>query len=432
MNSAFQSVLEYLYGLLPMYQRIGSPAIKKSLDNTIRFCALLGNPQEKFDSIHVGGTNGKGSCSHMIASVLQSAGYHTGLYTSPHLKRFTERIKVDGAEVEEDYIVQFVEQYRKEIESIQPSFFELTVAMAFDYFAQQEVDIAVIEVGLGGRLDSTNIIHPLVSLITNIGYEHMDMLGDTLPEIAYEKGGIIKPNTPVVIGEYQQEVEQVFRNQSNERNAKIYFASEVLRCERVDSNHHFETYHVYEGENLMLGDLRSDLIGLYQARNIPGVIKTLDLLPVEKYPITEKELRKGLSTVKHSTGLKGRWQLLQTDPMVFCDVAHNENGIEQLLLNLHSVPYRKLYVLLGMVQGKDERKVLRQLPKNAFYYFCEANIPRKLPAERLLACAIEHDLKGEVIKNVNEALQRALGNASTEDCILITGSNFLIGELENL
>lgn len=432
MFSDYQSVLDYLYDLLPMYQRVGSIAYKKNLDNIIALCDVLGNPQEKFDTIHVGGTNGKGSCSHMLASVLQSSGCHTGLYTSPHLKRFTERIRIDGVEVEEEFVVNFVNDIQNEIERIKPSFFELTVAMAFEYFAKQEVDIAVIEVGLGGRLDSTNIIHPEVCLITNIGLEHTDMLGDTLEQIAYEKAGIIKPKVPVVIGEFQDETEPVFTEKAIEEDAPIYYASEEIQFTNVRQDRDRVLFDLYKGQKLRFKDLHTDLTGSYQLKNIPGVIKVLELLPGSKYQITEKELRLGLANVKHNTGLKGRWQILKDKPFVVCDVAHNENGIDNLLSNLAFKEYDKLYIIWGMVKGKDERKIFKKLPRDAFYCFSEADIPRKLPAEDLFNTAKNEGFNGKVILNVNDAIRDALKQAKEKDCILIAGSNFLIAEIENL
>ncbi|MFM7851401.1 MAG: bifunctional folylpolyglutamate synthase/dihydrofolate synthase, partial [Flammeovirgaceae bacterium] len=318
----YQQTLEYLYQNLPMFQRVGVSAFKKDLTNTIALCEALGNPQHKFKAIHVAGTNGKGSTSHMLAAVLQSAGYKTGLYTSPHLKNFTERIRINGQEVPPSFVVDFVNRIHTAIESINPSFFEITVAMAFDYFAQQQVDVAVVEVGLGGRLDSTNVINPVLSVITNISWDHMDLLGDTLPQIAYEKAGVIKQNTPVIISEYQPEVMEVFKKKTSETNSPITLADEVYQVK----NNGFGKFIVNETTEFQL-----DLLGNYQQKNVAGVLAAIDVLRGAGFIISKEAISTGLSQTTSLTGLKGRWQKLGENPLVICDTGHNEPGVQQVL-----------------------------------------------------------------------------------------------------
>ena len=390
MFADYRSALDYLYTSLPMFQRVGAAAYKADLVNTIKLCDALNNPQHKFKSIHIAGTNGKGSSSHMIAAILQSAGYKTGLYTSPHLKEFTERIKIDGAEIDQEYVVDFVNRIRPEIEKVQPSFFEITVAMAFDYFALHKVDFAVIETGLGGRLDSTNVIMPLVSLITNIGYDHMELLGDTLPKIATEKAGIIKPGVPVIISERQVEVETVFLTKATE------------------------------------------LKGDYQRKNITGVLKTIDVLKDQGYKITDQHSKDGIENVIRLTGLKGRWQKLGESPLIICDTGHNAEGLVEVVQQIRSQKYKKLFFVLGMVGDKDISKALKLLPKEAYYIFCRASIPRALDAHILSEKAKVEGLNGEVIPNVNQAIAFAKSKAEKVDFIFIGGSTFVVGEIENL
>ncbi len=431
MNSNFQEVLSYLYGLLPMYQRVGNSAIKKNLDNTIALCKHYGDPHLKFKSIHIAGTNGKGSVSHMLSSVLQEAGYHTGLYTSPHLKSFTERIRVNGLNISEEYVIDFVESSKAIIEKVEPSFFELTVAMAFKYFADSRVDLAVVEVGLGGRLDSTNVIHPLVSLITNIGLDHAEMLGDTLEKIAFEKAGIIKQGTPVVISERQETISNVFLEQAGNKKADLYFAGDELQCKNVRSEIYRLKFDLYKCNQLMIEGLVTDLAGKYQVKNVPGVIKVLELLPQE-FSVSKDEIRKGLGKVVVNTGLKGRWQILQESPLVICDTGHNVEGITEVVRNLSETPYHKLYLILGMVKEKDCQKILELLPKEANYYYCEPDIPRMQSAVRLNEVARSIGREGGIIPDVNEALDFVLQKANKDDLIFIGGSNFVIAELKNL
>jgi dihydrofolate synthase/folylpolyglutamate synthase len=426
----FQETLEYMYKLLPMYQRVGKIAFKKDLTNTIRLLNILGNPQHQFKSIHIAGTNGKGSSAHMLASIMQAAGYRTGLYVSPHLKRFTERIKIDGQEVEEQFVCEFIAQLHGRIEEILPSFFEITVAMAFAYFARKQVDIAVIEVGLGGRFDSTNVITPLVSLITSISYDHMDMLGNTLPEIAFEKAGIIKPGIPVVISETQEEIVPVFIKKAEETGSPIYFADQEFAMLSGDSAEAMFSFIVRhnEGES----KLTSDLGGYYQLKNIPGVLKVVELLVGQDYSISEEQLQLGLNQVRKSTGFKGRWQKLSDVPLIICDTAHNEAGVKLLFDQIRQLNFDRQYIVWGVVAGKPLEGIFQHLPKDAFYYFCEPDVPRAMKAELLYDFAREMGLHGVVVKNVNEAILQARASAGEKDLIFIGGSNFVVAEINEL
>lgn len=431
MFQSYPEVLKYLYDNLPMFQRVGSAAYKIDLSNTIRLCEMLGNPQRRFKSIHVAGTNGKGSTSHMLASILQTSGYKTGLYTSPHLKSFTERIRVDGKEISEAFVVEFVNFIKPVVEEISPSFFEITVAMAFEYFAREKVDVAVIEVGLGGRLDSTNIITPEVSVITNIGWDHKDILGDTLEKIAEEKAGIIKPKVPVVISERQEGIDEVFIRKARISNSNIHFASDDFRYTRHERQEKI-TYDVYYHDDLIFRDLYIPLQGYYQQKNLSGVLKTVEILGDNSWGVTASGVVHGLANVIAYTGLKGRWQQLGSSPLVVCDTGHNIDGIREVLKQIKSQRFEKLHFILGVVRDKDVEPVLEILPIDALYYFCEAKIPRAMKAVDLAAKAEACGLRGEVIKDVNEALALARGNASADDMIFIGGSTFVIAELENI
>ena len=425
----YQQTLDYLYGMLPMFQRIGHSAFKKDLTNTIQLCEALGNPHKQFPTVHIAGTNGKGSSAHAIASVLQASGYKTGLYTSPHLKNFTERIRIDGKEISEPFIVEWVADQKNLIEGIKLSFFELTVALAFDYFARKEVDIAVIEVGMGGRLDSTNIILPEVSLITNIGLDHTAMLGNTLAEIAGEKAGIIKKEVPIVIGQRQEETEGVFVRKAAESKAPLLFAEEQYQLKGQAEN----GWQVWKGEKLFLENLQPDIKASYFSKNLPGILQTLEVLRERGYEqISAETISIGLAKIVGNTGLKGRWQVLGQQPMVVADVSHNPDGILQLLDQIQQQPYRKLTIIIGTVNDKDIYSVLRLLPSKAFYYFCQANIPRALAAEDLAQQAVAQGLRGKVVPNVNDALKEAREQAQDQDLILITGSNFIVAEIEEL
>lgn len=423
----YQEVLDYLYQALPMYQRIGAAAYKDTLDNTIRLCEALGNPERKFKSIHIAGTNGKGSTSHMLAAILQSAGYRTGLYTSPHLKSFTERIRIDGHEVSKKFVVDFVEEMKPTLDEIEPSFFEMTVGMAFDYFAREQVDIAVIEVGLGGRLDSTNVITPELSLITNISFDHMALLGNTLPKIAFEKAGIIKQGVPVIISERQEAVEDIFITRASHLHADLTFASDSVQLQEGSAG-----FDVYQNGSLWLEALDPGLKGMYQIRNLPGVLAAVTALKQKNYRISDAAVHTGVKQVASLTGLKGRWQVINQQPLTVCDTGHNEAGIREVVQQIGLTPHHRLHMIIGMVKDKDVSGVLGLLPREASYIFCQANIPRAMDAVTLQHHAREAGLSGKVIKNVNEAIREVTSIASADDMIFVGGSTFVVAEVDNL
>jgi len=425
----YEQTIEYLFAKLPMFSRIGSGAIKTGLGNTIALCKFLDNPQNKFKTVHVAGTNGKGSVSHMLASIFQAAGYKTGLYTSPHLKDFRERIKVHGNMCEEDFIVDFVKKIKPHIETIQPSFFEITVAMAFEYFAKQKVDVAVIEVGLGGRLDSTNVIIPEISIISNIGWDHMNLLGDTLEKIAYEKAGIIKENIPVVVGEYLTETKQVFEKVAAEKNAALIFAQEKRYVIEWKYEHHKLLATVVNKHNDEHEIYALDLPGIYQTKNLVTVLETLHQLQQKGWSISDKQIKEGLSKTKKITGLHGRWELVHENPAVILDVGHNEDGIKQIVEQLELTTYNQLHIIISMVKDKAVEKVLSLLPKYANYYFTKAQIPRALPENELAEKAAVIGLHGKAFTEVNAALTEVLTHAHKDDLILVCGSVFLVGEV---
>ncbi|MBL1231981.1 MAG: bifunctional folylpolyglutamate synthase/dihydrofolate synthase [Flavobacteriales bacterium] len=402
----YPEILDYLFGQLPMYQRIGNAAYKANLDNTYRLSEILNHPEKQFKSVHIAGTNGKGSASHMLASVLQEAGYKVGLYTSPHLKDFRERIKINGAMISENEVIDFVKEYKNEFEKIQLSFFEWTVGLAFHYFANQKVDIAIIETGLGGRLDSTNIVIPEVAVITNISMDHTQFLGHTLAKIAAEKAGIIKPTIPVIIGETQSEIKHVFIEKAKQLNAPIQFADEYPTQE-------------YE----------SDLKGAYQQKNKKTVVTTIQTLQQLGWDITENHIINGLQNVVNNTGLMGRWQVLNKQPLTVCDTGHNEAGIKLILAQLAEQDYEKLHFVLGVVNDKDITNILQLLPKHAIYYFCQANIPRALEVYILAEKATAVGLSGTTFPSVEAAYQAAQKNATTQDMIFIGGSTFVVAEV---
>lgn len=423
----YQQTLDYLYAKLPMFTRVGVIAYKADIDNTVQFCSHLGNPEKKFKSIHVGGTNGKGSTSHMLAAILQKAGYKTGLYTSPHLKDFRERIKINGEMIAEQEVINFVAENEHLIEEISPSFFEATVALAFDYFAKQQVDIAIIEVGLGGRLDSTNVISPEISVITNISFDHMNILGNTLIEIAGEKAGIIKEKTPVIIGEFQEEVVKVFIAKAEEKNAPIFFASKEweIRESKVIELHRKVT--INQGNRTF--DLELDLAGSYQLKNVKTVLTTVDQIRLKGFKIKDEDIQSALSQVKKLTGLMGRWQILNQEPLIICDTGHNEDGIKEVLKNIEATPHQNLLMVIGMVKDKDISKVLSLLPKNAEYFFCSPDMPRAKPAEELMQEALAFNLKGEAFGSIQGALIAAKHKANPQDLIFIGGSTFVVAEV---
>jgi bifunctional protein folC len=394
-----------MFNRLPMFQTQGKNALNNKLDNILTFTSALGNPQTKFKSLHIAGTNGKGSSSSMLASILQEAGYKVGLYTSPHLKDFRERIKIDGKEIPEDYVVNFISENKSFLEKHSLSFFEMTVGMAFSYFAEEKVDIAVIEVGLGGRFDSTNIITPEVSLITNISKDHTDILGDTLPKIAFEKAGIIKQNVPVVISEYQEETAPVFTARAKEIKAPIIFAN------------HIET------------SLTTDLQGAYQEKNIKGVIAVTELLIHQGWDITPENIAQGLLHVVHNTNLKGRWQTLGSCPTIVCDTGHNVGGLTYVMEQLKKQTYTHLHIVVGFVKEKDVNSVLELFPKEATYYFCSPAIARGLNVDTLKEIATTKGLQGERYSSVAEALNAAKAQALPTDFIFVGGSTFVVAEV---
>ena len=401
----YQETLSWMFNRLPMFQTQGKNALNNKLDNILTFTSVLGNPQTKFKSLHIAGTNGKGSSSSMLASILQEAGYKVGLYTSPHLKDFRERIKINGKEIPESYVVNFISENKSFLEKHSLSFFEMTVGMAFSYFAEEKVDIAVIEVGLGGRFDSTNIITPEVSLITNISKDHTDILGDTLPKIAFEKAGIIKQNVPVVISEYQEETAPVFTARAKEIKAPIIFAN------------HIET------------SLTTDLQGAYQEKNIKGVIAVTELLIHQGWDITPENIAQGLLHVVHNTNLKGRWQTLGSCPTIVCDTGHNVGGLTYVMEQLKKQTYTHLHIVVGFVKEKDVNSVLELFPKEATYYFCSPAIARGLNVDTLKEIATAKGLQGERYSSVAEALNAAKAQALPSDFIFVGGSTFVVAEV---
>lgn len=401
----YQETLLWMFNQLPMFQHQGRKALNHKLDNIKALTAILNHPEKKFKSLHIAGTNGKGSSSHMLASVLQQAGYKVGLYTSPHLKDFRERIKINGKEIPEKEVVFFIENHKKFFEENHLSFFEMTVGLAFDYFAKEQVDIAVIEVGLGGRFDSTNVITPEVSLITNISKDHMDILGDTLSKIAVEKAGIIKKEVPVVISEYNEQTASVFIEKARKENAPIIFASSIST------------------------DLKTDLNGIYQKKNIKGVLAVLDFLRNDFWEISEEDIQLGLLNVVKNTGLKGRWQTLSKNPTIVCDTGHNEAGISYVVEQILQQKFTDLHIVLGFVKEKDVEHVLDLFPKNAHYYFCKPNIPRGLEVRKLFEIASKKNLIGQAYESVEKALNAAKENANPTDFIFVGGSTFVVAEV---
>ncbi len=427
----YQETLDYLFNALPMFQRVGASAYKADLTNTIALCTHLGNPQKQFKSIHVAGTNGKGSTSHSLASIFQAAGYKTGLYTSPHLKSFTERIRINGQEINKEDVVEFVAINKGFLDQLQPSFFEMTVGLAFWYFAKEEVDIAIIEVGMGGRLDSTNVISPELCVITNIGFDHTQFLGDTLPLIAGEKAGIIKEAVPVVVSHTQKEIQSVFIQKAASMQANLVFADQRWEVRKIrEAAFRKASYTVKVGKEIF--DLEFDLQGDYQRFNLPGILESVEQLRQQGWKLTKQALQLGLAHVSEYTGLKGRWQILQTQPLTIADTGHNEAGILEVVNQLKNYTYSQLWMVIGMVNDKDISKVLELLPSDATYIFCQANLPRAMDAEFLASKALEKGLSGQVIPKVTEAIEFARKNAGADDLIFIGGSTFVVAEIEDL
>lgn len=424
----YPQTLAFLFEQLPMFQRVGPMAFKKDLTNIRALCEALGQPQEELRSIHIAGTNGKGSTAHMLAAVLQAAGLKVGLYTSPHYRDFRERIKVNGALMPEQVVVDFVEQHKGLFQAIQPSFFEITVAMAFDYFAREKVDWAIVEVGMGGRLDSTNILMPELCVITNISYDHMQFLGDTLPEIAGEKAGIIKPGIPVVISETQEETRNVFLEKAKKEGAPIVFADQHYEARLVQLGFEVTHHNIYKDGALHLEKLELNAYGEYQRKNVQAVLQAVEWLQ-PRQPVSEANLRTGLRELRARTRFIGRWQVLGKKPLVLCDSAHNEAGISLAMLELYRLSYERLHIVYGMVNDKDPEKVLRLLPKEATFYFARPDIPRGLETEVLRKVAQRVGLKGESFGSVAEALQAAKSKACAEDLIYVGGSIFVVAEV---
>jgi dihydrofolate synthase/folylpolyglutamate synthase len=423
----YSETLDYIFHKLPMYSRMGSVAYKKDLTNTRLLCDHLHNPQQKFPSIHVAGTNGKGSVSHMLAAIFQAAGYKTGLYTSPHLYDFRERIKVNGEMISESFVVKFIEELKPLIEKIEPSFFEITVAMAFLAFAGEKVDIAIIEVGLGGRLDSTNIIMPELSIITNIGWDHMNILGNSLEEIATEKAGIIKEKVPVVIGETVPETKPIFEHKAKENDAAVSWAEDNYKVANVVL--HPESLSIlYQKKNGEYFPVETDMPGIYQVQNVRTVLTAVDVL-ASQWLLPNEAVLQGLKEVRLRTGLGGRWEVIAQHPTTVLEVAHNEAGVAKMLEHISRVPHAVLHLIIGMVKDKEVDQVLQLLPASARYYFTQAHIPRALPAGELKRKGNSIGLDGESYPDVNDALQAATGDAGANDLVVVCGSIFLVAEV---
>jgi dihydrofolate synthase/folylpolyglutamate synthase len=412
-----------------MFSRIGKAALKPNLDNTIKLCTALNNPQEKFKTIHIAGTNGKGSTSHMLAAIMQEHGFKTGLYTSPHLVDFRERIRINGKPISKQWVVDFVAKHKNTIEEVEPSFFEITVAMAFEAFAEEEVDIAIIETGLGGRLDSTNVITPLLSIITNISYDHTDLLGSTLAEIASEKAGIIKNKVPVVIGQQHAETERVFFEKAIHQQSTVYYADSMWDLVKTSNTNTTQYYKAIHRAQRDMHDLVSDLPGQYQYHNIKTVLAAVDVLSANQgISIPFTAVQRALSKVKRLTGLFGRWDVLQDKPLIIADVAHNTGGMKEVIQQWQLVNATNKHIVIGFVKDKDIDDVLTLLPADNTYYFCNANIQRALPASELKKKASEKNLTGECYNSVADAVNAARSVVDQNDAILITGSFFVVGE----
>ncbi len=425
----YQEAIDFLFAQLPMYQRTGPSAYKANLDNSLVLDKHFNSPHRNFPTIHVGGTNGKGSISHMLASVFQANELKTGLYTSPHLISFRERIKINGKQIPEEYVKNFVNQNQKIIQKLKPSFFELTVAMAFKYFSDENVDIAIIEVGLGGRLDSTNIIQPVLSIISNISLDHTNLLGNTIEAIAIEKAGIIKRNTPIIIGEYQNEITHIFNETSKVHNAPLMYADQTFSIPKLYRNKtNAINGNIYKNEDIYIEDFSCDLLGEYQRKNIVTSVAALEYLKNE-FSISMSSIKSGLSVVSQSTQLLGRWQTISISPLTICDTAHNIAGLSEVIQQIEQSNFNQLHMIIGFVNDKEVSQMLAILPKNAHYYFTEAKIPRALNRDSLYELASKYDLIGEVCMDVQLALKTARKNSTKNDFIFIGGSTFIVAEL---
>lgn len=426
----YQQTLDFLFSQLPMFQRVGGAAYKSNLNNTLAICKFLGNPEQKFPSIHIAGTNGKGSVSHLLASVLQEAGYKVGLYTSPHLTDFRERIRINGQKIPQEKVIEFVQSNKSLFENIQPSFFEYTFGMTINFFAEENIDIAVMEVGMGGRLDSTNVVRSILSVITNIGLDHTQFLGDTLEKIAIEKAGIIKPHVPVVIGETQEGLKSVFLEKANENQSEIYFADKAYSLKPVhNDNILFNKFDVLKNGEDFIVDLQTDLKGKYQSKNFITALKAIDALKEQGFSISSEQLKLGFRNTKENTGFAGRWHILNKRPLTICDTAHNVNGVSEIISQIRELKFDKLHFVLGMVNDKNINYILELLPKEANYYFCKANIPRGLDVNELMEMAHQKGLEGLAFKSVNDAFGAAKLQANSKDLIFIGGSTFVVAEV---
>ncbi|MGQ7871172.1 bifunctional folylpolyglutamate synthase/dihydrofolate synthase [Sunxiuqinia sp. sy24] len=428
---SYKHTLDFLYTHLPMYQRTGPAAYKNTLDNTLALDKFFGFPHQQFKTIHIAGTNGKGSSSHLLASVLQEAGYTVGLYTSPHLIDFRERIKINGKMISEDQVVAFINQFRQstELRQLEPSFFEITVAMAFDHFRNQQVDVAIVEVGLGGRLDSTNIIRPEVSLITNISFDHTALLGNSIEKIATEKAGIIKPNVPIVISESNDSYNAIFESAAHQKQSPIYFADQEFQADYcLFLPEGKQLFNFKKTGELTFPDLKMDLLGNYQRKNAAGVLKIIELLTAQGWIIEMSAIYEGFSKAAKNTGLKGRWEVVGNNPLMVCDTAHNEAGLKAVVSQIEATPWKNLHVVLGMVNDKNLDLVLSILPQKATYFFTQAKIPRALPAADLASQAAAFGLHGQVIPSVPEAVAKAQSIANAQDLIFIGGSTFVVAD----
>jgi len=425
----YQEAIDFLFTSLPVFQRVGGSAYKANLDSTNRLDAYFGHPHRKFHTIHVAGTNGKGSTSHMLAAILQTAGYRTGLYTSPHLLDFRERIKINGEMIPEQDVVDFVDHHHSVIQEIQPSFFEMSVAMALDHFARERVDVAVIEVGMGGRLDSTNIITPLLSIITNISHDHGQFLGDTLEKIAREKGGIIKENIPVVIGESQPETRWIFQRLAEQHHSLIFFADSMYTTGKIREDISGQIIVLEDTKNKTSKEYHLDLSGIYQQNNLKTVLASIDVLVRQGVlVIPENAVRKGISQASRLTGLHGRWQVLSENPLIVADTGHNEAGIRQIMNQIGHTPFNKLYLIFGVVNDKELDKIWPLLPRQAYYIFTQARIERALDACQLGRQAAERGFTGEIISDISSAVSKAKELAGENDMIFIGGSTFTVAE----
>ena len=429
---SYKEAIEYMNAQLPMFHRVGAAAYRANLDNTLALCSVLGNPQDNFKCIHITGTNGKGSVAHTLASILQQKGVRAGLYTSPHLKDFRERIRVNGKKISKAYVPAFISKHMEEFEKINPSFFELAVAMAFQYFKEQHVHVAIVEVGMGGRLDSTNIITPLLSVVTNVSLDHMQFLGDTLPKIAQEKAGIFKPGVPVLIGERQESVDSVFRKQAKLTKSEINYASDHYSVVKI-RNWGRKAIHlnvdVYKDKEVFIKKIPCPLGGDYQMKNLVTLMGIIEELNKQGFAITADHIKKGIRYSAIRTGFKGRWQVLSLKPLTICDTGHNEAGIQEVVAQLANISYGKLHLVIGTVSDKDPSLILKHLPVKATYYFCKADIPRGLDADSLKQLASEHKLKGKSYKSVKLAYEAAKHAAAEDDLIFVGGSTFVVGEV---